>query len=446
MMKRFKKDFIFGTATSSYQIEGAVNEGGRTPSIWDIFSKTPGKTYEEHTGDIACDHYHRYKEDVDLMEKIGTDAYRFSISWSRIFPEKGKYNPEGMEFYKKLIIELKKRNIKPVVTLYHWDLPIWAYNMGGWLNRNSVIWFEEYAVKVFKELNDSVKLWITHNEPICSSFFSYYEGIHAPGHTNLREALIAAHHILLSHGAAVEKFRKLNFKDSKIGITLNLIPSYPATDHKEDEKAAKISDGYFMRWFLDPIFKASYPEDMKEVYKEFTGYFDFIMDGDLKKISNKIDFLGINYYSRELIKFSPDSKLKFKKVHGKFERTETDWEIVPESLYNLILRVRNEYTAIPVYITENGAAFNDRLTREGKIHDNKRIDYLKRHLSKIADLNRKGADIRGYFLWSLMDNFEWGHGYSKRFGIIYVNYETQERILKDSAMWYKDLIRTRIIK
>lgn len=445
-MKRFNKDFIFGTATSSYQVEGAVNEGGRTPSIWDIFSKTPGKTYEGHTGDIACDHYHRYKEDVGLMEKIGTDAYRFSISWSRIFPEKGKYNPEGMEFYKKLIIELKKRNIKPVVTLYHWDLPIWAYNMGGWLNRNSVIWFEEYAVKVFKELNDSVKLWITHNEPICSSFFSYYEGIHAPGHTNLREALIAAHHILLSHGEVVEKFRKLNFKDSKIGITLNLIPSYPATNREEDEKAAKISDGYFMRWFLDPIFKASYPEDMKEIYKELTGYLDFIMDGDLKKISNKIDFLGVNYYSRELIKSSPDSKLKFKKVHGNFERTEMDWEIVPESLYNLILRVRNEYTAIPIYITENGAAFKDRVTREGKIHDNKRIDYLKKHLSKVADLNRKGADIRGYFLWSLMDNFEWGHGYSKRFGIIYVNFETQERILKDSAMWYKDLIRTRIIK
>jgi beta-glucosidase len=446
MTKKFNEDFIFGAATSSYQIEGAVNEGGRTPSIWDIFSRTPGKTHDGHTGDIACDHYHRYKEDVDLMEKIGADAYRFSISWSRIFPEKGKYNPEGMEFYKKLIIELKKRKIKPVVTLYHWDLPMWAYNMGGWLNRESVTWFEEYAVKVFKELNDSVKLWITHNEPICSSFFSYYEGIHAPGHTNLREALIAAHHILLSHGAVVEKFRKLNFKDSEIGITLNLIPSYPATNYEEDKKAAEISDGYFMRWFLDPIFKASYPEDMKEIYKEFAGYFDFIMDGDLKEISNKIDFLGVNYYSRELIKFSPDTELKFKKVHGNFKRTEMDWEIVPESLYNLILRVRKEYTTLPIYITENGAAFNDRVTREGKIHDNKRIDYLKKHLSKVADLNRKGADIRGYFLWSLIDNFEWGHGYSKRFGIIYINYETQKRILKDSAMWYKDLIQTRTIK
>jgi len=446
MVKKFNEDFVFGTATASYQIEGAINEGGRTPSIWDIFSKTPGKTYEGHTGDVACDHYHRYEEDVELMEKIGTDAYRFSISWSRIFPEKGKYNPEGMEFYKKLVSELNGRNIKPVATLYHWDLPIWAYNMGGWLNRDSIAWFEEYAVKVFEELNDSVKLWITHNEPLCSSFFSYYEGFHAPGHKDLREALIAAHHILLSHGAVVEEFRKFNFKNSEIGITINLIPSYPATDSKEDIKAASISDGYFIRWFMDPVFKASYPEDMKEVYKEFIGCFDFVRDGDLQKISINNDFLGVNYYSRELIEFSQDSELKFRKVHGNFKRTEMDWEIVPESLYNLILRVRNEYTTVPIYITENGAAFEDRVSGGGKIRDNKRIDYLKKHLLKVAELNQKGADIRGYFLWSLMDNFEWQHGYSKRFGIIYVNYETQERILKDSAMWYKDLIRTRIIK
>ncbi len=446
MVKKFDKDFVFGTATSSYQIEGATNEGGRTPSIWDVFSKTPGKTYEGHTGDIACDHYHRYKEDVELMKEIGTDAYRFSISWSRIFPEEGKYNPYGMEFYKSLISELKKRNIKPVVTLYHWDLPMWAYNMGGWLNRNSINWFKEYVVKVFEELNDSVKLWITHNEPLCSSFFSYYEGIHAPGHKSLREAVIAAHHILLSHGTAVEEFRKFNFKGSKIGITLNLIPSYPATNSKANIKAASVADGYFIRWFLDSIFKASYPEDMKEIYKEFIGYFDFIMDGDLQKISSKNDFLGVNYYLRELIKFSRDSDLKFKKVHGNFRRTETDWEIVPESLYDVILRVRNEYTGIPIYITENGAAFNDRLSRKGKIRDNERIDYLRKHLLKVAQLNRKKANIKGYFLWSLIDNFEWQHGYSKRFGIIYLNYETQERILKDSAVWYKDLIRARIIK
>jgi beta-glucosidase len=446
MFKDFKKDFIFGTSTASYQIEGAVDEGGRSPSIWDLFSKTQGKTYRGHTGDVACDHYHRYKEDVKLMEKIGTEAYRFSVSWSRIFPEKGRYNPKGMDFYKRLIDELNKRNIKPVITIYHWDLPLWAYNMGGWLNRDSVKWFEEYSSRLFKELNESVWLWITHNEPLCASFIGYHEGIHAPGHKNLKEAVTAAHHILMSHGSAVMNFRKLKFKNSAIGITLNLTPSYPAKDTKEDKKAASVFDSQYNRWFLDPLFKAHYPEDMKEVFKKLIGDFAFIKEGDMDKISVKNDFLGVNYYSRELIKYSHDSELEYKKTHGNFERTEMDWEIVPQALYDLILRIREEYTGIPIYITENGAAFKDKLSKDRKIHDGKRIDYLRKHLKKIAELNRKGMDIRGYFLWSLMDNFEWGHGYSKRFGIIYIDYETQNRILKDSALWYEDLIRTRIIK
>jgi beta-glucosidase len=380
------------------------------------------------------------------MGKIGIGAYRFSISWSRIFPEKGKFNPKGMEFYKNLVNELIARNIKPVATLYHWDLPVWAYNMGGWLNRDSVKWFVEYATKVFEELDDSVRLWITHNEPYCQPIYGYAEGIHAPGHKDMREALIAAHHILLSHGAAVETFRKYDFKNSEIGITLNLTPAYPTSDSKEDVEAAYRSDGMSNRWFLDPIFKSSYPEDIKKVFNKFVGEFDFICDGDLEKISIKNDFLGVNYYTRELIKFSQDSDLKFKKVHGNFARTEMDWEIVPEALYDLILRLRDEYTKIPIYVTENGAAFDDRLSRRGEVRDIKRIDYLKRHLSKVARLNQKGMDIRGYFLWSLIDNFEWQHGYSKRFGIIYVDYKTQERILKNSAFWYKDLIKTRIIK
>lgn len=446
MSKEFKENFVFGAAASSYQIEGAAAEDGRSPSIWDVFCKTPGKVYGGHNGDIACDHYHRYKEDVKLMSDIGVNAYRFSVSWPRIFPEKGKYNKKGMEFYKRLVNELCDKDIMPTVTLYHWDLPIWAYEMGGWLKRDSVKWFEEYAVKVFEELNDSVKLWITHNEPYCSSIYSYYEGVHAPGHKNSREALIVAHHILLSHGTAVEAFRKFNFKNSKIGITLILTPSYPATGSKEDTEAASRSDGHSIRWFLDPIFKSCYPEDMKEVYKEFIGDFDFIRDGDLQKISIINDFLGVNYYSRDLIEFSKDSELNIRKTHGNFERTEMDWEIVPESLYDLIIRLRKEYTRIPIYITENGAAFNDRITKDGKVHDNRRIDYLRKHFKKVVELNQKGADIRGYFIWSLMDNFEWQHGYSKRFGIVYVDYETQERILKDSALWYRDLIQSRVIK
>ncbi|MBE3092485.1 MAG: beta-glucosidase [Chloroflexi bacterium] len=446
MTKEFKENFVFGTAASSYQIEGAAAEDGRSPSIWDVFCKTPGKVYGGHNGDIACDHYHRYKEDVKLMSDIGVNAYRFSVSWPRIFPEKGKYNKKGMEFYKKLVGELCEKGIMPVATLYHWDLPIWAYEMGGWLKRDSVKWFEEYAVKVFEELNDSVKLWITHNEPYCSSIYGYYEGVHAPGHKNLREALIVAHHILLSHGTAVEAFRKFNFKNSKIGITLNLTPSYPATGSKEDIEAASRSDGHSIRWFLDPIFKSCYPEDMKKVYKEFIGDFDFIREGDLQKISIINDFLGVNYYTCDLIEFSKDSELNIRKTHGNFERTEMDWEIVPGSLYDLIIRLRKEYTRIPIYITENGAAFNDRITNDGKVHDNRRIDYLRKHFKKVVELNQKGADIRGYFIWSLMDNFEWQHGYSKRFGIVYVDYETQERILKDSALWYKEFIKKRVIK
>jgi len=446
-MLKFSKDFIFGVSTSAYQIEGAVTEDGRSLSIWDVFSKTPGKTYEGATGDIACDHYHRFREDVALMGDIGIDAYRFSISWPRIFPQKGKYNPEGMEFYKKLIDELNKKGIKATATLYHWDMPVWLYEMGGgWLNRDSVNWFKEYAIKVFEELNDSVKFWITLNEPQCSSYLGYDIGFHAPGHKNMREALIAAHHLLLSHGAAVEAFREFDFKDSKIGIALNLIPAYPASDSKEDMEAAYRYDGFTNRWYLDPILKASYPEDMEEIYKGFLGEFDFIKNGDLEKISIKNDFLGVNYYFRQLVKFSQNSRLNFEVTHGNFERTTMDWEIVPQTLYDLILRLRKEYPRIPIYITENGAAFNDIISEDGKIHDDKRINYLREHLMKVAELNEKGADIRGYYVWSLIDTMEWAHGYAKRFGIIFVDYETQKRIFKDSALWYKNLIKERGLK
>jgi beta-glucosidase len=444
-MVRFEKNFIFGLATSSYQIEGAAAEDGRSPSIWDTFCITPGKVYEGHTGDVACDHYHRYKEDVGILKEIGVNAYRFSISWSRIFPENGQYNPKGMEFYKKLIDELNRNDIKPTVTLFHWDLPMWAYNMGGWLNRDSVKWFQEYAVKVFEELNDSVKFWITHNEPYCASILGYYLGIHAPGHKNTREALIAAHHILLSHGAAVEAFREFGFRDRKIGIALNLTPFYSVSDSKEDIEAAFRGDGLSNRWFLDPIFKASYPGDMKKVFSNAAGEFDFIKDGDLQKISIKNDFLGVNYYSRALVKFSQDSKLNYQSVKGNLKKTAMGWEIYPEGLYDIIVKLRKEYTQLPIYITENGAAFDDTLSDKKRINDVERINYIKSHLLKIADLNQQGADIRGYYLWSFMDNFEWAYGYSKRFGIVYVDFKTQERILKDSALWYKDVIKNRAI-
>lgn len=446
-MIKFDRDFIFGAATSAYQAEGAVAEGGRTPSIWDIFSKTPGKTYEGQTGDTACDHYHRFREDVALMAQIGIDAYRFSISWPRIFPEKGKYNPRGMEFYKNLVDELNKNGIKPTATLYHWDMPEWLYQMnGGWTSRDSVEWFKEYAAKVFEELGGSVRLWITHNEPQCSSYLGYGNGFHAPGHANMREALIAAHHILLSHGEAIKIFRDLNFKDSQIGIALNLIPAYPASDSGLDREAASRYDGFMNRWYLDPLLKATYPEDMKERYNYLFGESDFIKAGDLEKISAKIDFLGINYYMRQTVKFFLNSRLNFEAVDHDCERTSMEWEIFPDGLYNLILKFHKEYGNIPIFITENGAAFDDEVSTDGKIHDDKRIKYLREHLIRVGKLIEKVIDIRGYYVWSLIDTMEWTFGYTKRFGLIYVDYTTQKRIPKDSALWYRDLIRNRELK
>jgi len=441
---KFRDDFIFGVAASSYQIEGAVEEDGRTPSIWDEFSRTPGKVRGGDTGDTACDHYHRYIQDISLMQKIGIEAYSFSISWPRIFPKKGKYNSKGMQFYIDLVKELVSRNIRPVATLFHWDLPLWAHRLGGWLNRDSVKWFTEYALIIFETLSEDVKTWITHCEPMCSSLLGYYRGSHAPGHTDIREALTAAHHILLSHGRTVKAFRNLDIEDSKIGITLNVIPVYPATGSADDRFAARIADGHLNRWFLDPIFRASYPEDMLGMYRSRIDDLSFIKRGDLEDISATNDFLGINYYTRELIKYSHD--FDFERARGDNPRTEMDWEIVPGALYRLVHRLRDDYTGIPFYITENGAAFADRKSRDGRVHDEMRINYLRDHLLEVAKLCREGVDIRGYFLWSIMDNFEWEHGYSKRFGIMYVDYKTQERILKDSAYWYSDLIRSRVLR
>ncbi|AEM77729.1 GH1 family beta-glucosidase [Thermoanaerobacter wiegelii] len=446
-MIKFPKEFVWGVATSSYQIEGAVNEDGRTPSIWDTFSKTEGKTYNGHTGDVACDHYHRYKEDVEIMKEIGVKAYRFSIAWPRIFPEEGKYNPKGMDFYKRLVDELLKRDITPAATIYHWDLPKWAYDKrGGWLNRDSVKWYVEYATKLFEELGDAIPLWITHNEPWCASILSYGIGEHAPGHKNYREALIAAHHILLSHGEAVKAFREMNIKGSKIGITLNLTPVYPASEKEEDKLAAQYADGFSNRWFLDPIFKGNYPEDMMELYSKIIGEFDFIKEGDLETISVPIDFLGVNYYTRGIVKYDEESMLKAENVPGPGKRTEMGWEISPESLYDLLKRLDREYTKLPMYITENGAAFKDEVTEDGRVRDDERIEYIKEHLKAAAKFIEEGGNLKGYFVWSLMDNFEWVHGYSKRFGIVYVDYETQKRILKDSALWYKEVILSNSIE
>ncbi len=440
-MDKFKNDFIFGTATAAYQIEGGFNEGGRTPSIWDTFSKTQGRTYNGDTGDIACDHYHRFKEDINILKEIGVDSYRLSISWPRIFPSKDGYNKEGIEFYKDIIRELKEKKIIPAITLYHWDLPQWAQDLGGWENRDCVSWFKDYCIKVFQELGHDVSLWITHNEPFCAALLGNYIGVHAPGNTDLKKALMVSHHLLLSHGQVVRAFRKFQFENSTIGIALNLTPACEASEKQQDIIATKTSDGFVNRWFLDPVLKGSYPKDMLELYEGMVGKLDFIWKGDLDIIATDIDFLGINYYSSGKFEYSEESELKFKGIDGGKKKTQMGWEIDPNALYELLIRIKDEYTDIPLYITENGAAFHDKVTEDNKIHDLDRIDFMKAHLQVMQKFIAEGGNLKGYYLWSFMDNFEWAFGYSKRFGMVYVNYDTQERIMKDSGMWYKKFIK-----
>lgn len=444
-MNKFSKKFIFGTATSSYQIEGAHNTDGRTDSIWDVFSRTPGKVQNGDTGDIACDHYNRYKEDVQLLKELGVDSYRFSIAWPRIFPEKGKYNSKGMDFYKRLIKTLKESKIKPAVTLYHWDLPMWAENEGGWTNRECVDWFLEYAEKCFDELGNEVDIWITHNEPFCSGFLGHFTGEHAPGIKSLDKSLKAIHHILLSHGKVVKIFREKGL-NGQIGITLNLSPVYPNNDTINDKIASNICDGFFNRWFLDPIFKATYPMDMINLFSHQVKDFSFIKEGDLDIISIKNDFLGINYYSSNVVEYSTDEDLFFKFVEQNVKKTDMNWAITPLKLKDLIHRIRKEYTDIPIYVTENGAAFKDEVDKDGKIYDIDRIEYIKEHLKVISQLNYEGMNIAGYYLWSFMDNFEWAYGYSKRFGIVYIDYKSLKRIKKESFHEYSRIIKNRYVE
>ncbi|PWK14913.1 GH1 family beta-glucosidase [Tumebacillus permanentifrigoris] len=435
-MKQFPKDFLWGVATASYQIEGAAQEGGRSPSIWDDFARTPGKVFEGHTGDVACDHYHRYPEDVHLMKELGVQAYRFSISWSRLFPEKGVFNQAGLEFYKRLIRELKARGIQPAATIYHWDLPSWAQAEGGWANRDTVLHFVDYATTLFRELGRDVGVWITHNEPWCAAFLGYGEGVHAPGHQDWREALISSHHLLLSHGLAVQAYRDMGLT-GEIGITLNFTPTDAASDAPADVIAASRWDGYANRWFLDPLFKGHYPVDMIEWFGEQFGPLACIQPGDLETIAVPIDFLGVNFYSRNISKAGADNALlgiSFDEARGPV--TDMGWEVHPESLYRLLKRLEQEYTGrLPLYITENGAAYPDQITGDA-VHDPERVRYLHEHLEACQQFVAEGGNLKGYYVWSFLDNFEWAFGYSKRFGIVYVDYETQRRIPKDSALWF----------
>jgi beta-glucosidase len=439
----FPEDFVWGSATASYQIEGAANEDGRGESIWDKFSHTPLNTVNGDTGDIACDHYRRYKDDIRIMKQMGIKGYRFSISWSRIFPTgRGKINQKGVDFYSRLVDELLKNGIEPAVTLYHWDLPQALQDIGGWENRDTVEYFVEYAAYMFKVLGDRVKKWSTHNEPWVAAFAGNLSGRHAPGFTDFKLAVQISHHLILSHAKAVQAYKQLNQKDGKIGIVLNLYPVVPLANSKEDIETSILVDGYYNRWFLDPVLKGKYPEDILKLYTEKLNA-PVIMPGDMEIIANNpMDYLGVNYYFRRIVKRSMDNTiLKFSEIKPEgADYTEMDWEIYPEGLHDLLIRIKNDYNDPHIYITENGAAFKDDKRVNGIVEDDDRVDFLRKHFAQAHRAIQAGVKLDGYYVWSLMDNFEWARGYSKRFGLIFIDYTTQERIWKKSAVWYKGVI------
>lgn len=444
----FKKDFVWGAATASYQIEGAWNEDGKGLSIWDVFSHEPNKICEGHTGDVACDHYHRYKQDVKLMKQLGIKAYRFSISWPRLIPNGvGKLNPKGVEFYSNLIDELLENGIEPYITLFHWDYPYELYKKGGWLNDDSVNWFADYAARVAELFSDRVKNFITFNEPQCFIGESYLGAAHAPGlRVSYKDVFQMCHNVLKAHGAAVIALRKNAKQPIKIGFAPTGTVCYPSSENEADIEAARknmfkcnyINNGVMwnISWWSDPVILGKYPQDGLELYKE---YLPEITDEDMKLINQPIDFFGSNIYNGEEVKSDSNGNpvIVARKIgHGK---TAIQWTVTPESL-RWGPRFYYERYKLPFFITENGMSAHDVVSLDGKVHDPNRIDFLNRYLIELEKATDDGVDIGGYFQWSFMDNFEWAKGYTERFGLVYVDYETQQRIPKDSAYWYKNWI------
>jgi beta-glucosidase len=432
----FPRDFAWGAATSAYQIEGATHEDGRGASIWDTFCATPGKIRNGDSGQVACDSYHRYPQDIARMRQLGLDSYRFSIAWPRIFPEgRGRLNERGLDFYDRLVDELLAAGIRPLATLYHWDLPQALENQGGWPDRATAEAFAEYVEAVARRLGDRVGHWVTHNEPYCSSWLGYGLGLHAPGRTDPAAAMAAAHHVLFSHGLAVDVLRRES-PGAKVGIVLDSWPVYPASDDTRNVAAAWEADGYRNRLFFDPVFRGRYPEDVLE---RLDGASPPVREGDLATIAAPIDFVGLNNYSRTIVEADEDGRPR--NLHADDAPvTATGWEIYPDGLYEVLKRLHLEYGVRSLYVTENGAAFADVRGEDGRIDDRDRIDYLSQYLGAVARAISDGVPVHGYFVWSLLDNFEWAQGYSKRFGLLYVDYTTLERIPKSSFYWYRDLI------
>jgi beta-glucosidase len=456
---RFPPGFRWGAATAAYQIEGAVTAGGRTPSIWDTFSHTPGRIAGGDTGDVAADHYRRYEQDVDIMAALGLTSYRFSLSWSRVQPHgSGPASAEGLDFYSRLVDRLLDRGIHPVVTLYHWDLPQDLEDRGGWCERSTTDRFAEYAALVAGALGDRVSSFTTLNEPWCSAFLGYGAGVHAPGVTSDSKALTALHHLLLAHGKALKVLRD-NVSGADLAITLNLAEVRAASDSAADIDAARRIDALANRSFLGPLFADGYPPDLIADTAAITDW-GFVQPDDLAEIGRPLDNLGVNYYTPMLVRaHRGDGSPQNHDGHGQGdgtawpgssdvvefpwqpgEHTSMDWLVDPSGLRDLLVRVANDVPTIPIFVTENGAAFEEKVTADGQVHDLDRRDYLQGHLAALHEAIEAGVDVRGYFVWSLLDNFEWAYGYSKRFGVVHVDFETGERILKDSATWYAGTI------
>jgi beta-glucosidase len=426
----FPPDFLWGAATAAYQVEGAATEDGRGPSIWDTFCRVPGKVRGGDTGDVATDHYHHWKDDVALMRGIGLRSYRFSIAWPRIQPEgKGPASERGLDFYRRLIDALLAADIVPMVTIYHWDLPQALQDAGGWPARDTAYRFADYALRVYEALGDRVPYWITMNEPWCSAFLGYGIGVHAPGITDYQQWVSSAHHLLLGHGLAIRAMRAAGSGTRMLGIVVNPVPVTAASNDPADLDAARQADGMRNRLFLDPIFRGAYPEDVLEDMAKRADL-SYIQSGDLETIAAPIDVLGVNYYHRDGI--GPPGP--------KPPKTAMGWEVDPAGLLDLLTQIHRTYGPIPMMITENGAAYEDHIDPAGRVRDPDRISFIDQHLRMVWQAIQAGIDVRGYIVWSLMDNFEWSEGYARRFGLVYVDYANQQRILKDSASWYRRVI------
>lgn len=437
---QFPQGFLWGTATAAHQIEGSPLADGAGPSIWTRFAHTPGMTVNGDTGDVACDHYRRWKDDVALMRALGMQAYRFSVSWSRVLPEGiGRVNPKGLDFYSRLVDELLENGIEPLLTLYHWDLPAALDDKGGWLNRDSAGWFAEYGDVLYRALDGRVRKWVTLNEPWVITDGGYLHGALAPGHRSKYETPIASHNLMRAHGAAVQAYRASGAHE--IGLVVNIEPKYPASDSAGDAAAVQRAHAYMNEQYLHPALLGTYPPELREIFGDAWPEWP-AEDFDL--IRQPLDFVGINYYTRSVTRAAQTYPLNAEAVrqHGALY-TETGWEVFPQGLTDTLLWFKRTYGDLPVYITENGAAFPDPpQVANGAVHDPLRVDYLRTHLRAVHDAIRQGVDVRGYMLWSLMDNLEWSLGYSKRFGMVHVDYDTLVRTPKDSARFYSEVVAT----